>query len=174
MNIKGEPEPELILNNMDPKKKSEWLKERVGKALQHTYKRKDQNKRRATCVKLTAILLSGIATLLLGLRILGYEAMFVNIAFALVTMVTILNALEPYFNFRALWVEHELAIARFHRINDELNFYLAGSSSKEINSEKLSEIYKEYRETWNSLNNAWIGYRKGKANSLSATTFLIE
>lgn len=147
----------------DPQQKAEWLNQQIQAALEHTERKRRENQRRASYIKVSAILLSGLATLLLGLRIAGIEEHFGNIAFAFVALVTVLNALEPYFNFRALWVEHELAIARFHRLKDELNFYLAGTKPGKVQLERLSEIHKEYQEIWNNLADSWIRHRKGQA-----------
>ena len=94
-----------------------WLLNRLDESLKGAELRRRQNRWWASCIRIAAIVSSGGATLLLGLQIADHEAILNNGALFLVVLVTMLNAFEPYFNFRALWVEHELAIARFHRIN---------------------------------------------------------
>ncbi len=72
-----------------------------------------------------------------------------------------LNALEPYFNFRAVWLECEKAIARFHSVQDELSFYLAGIEANEVSIERIDKIFDKYRSIWNDFDDAHIQHRKG-------------
>jgi hypothetical protein len=109
----------------------------------------------------TTIALSGLATILLGLQIVGFEKYFKEIAFVLGALVTLLNALEPFFNFRALWVEHERAQANFHRLKDKISFYLVGADAEKLSLEKLEDIHDEYQKIWIRLSSAWIEYRRG-------------
>jgi hypothetical protein len=77
-------------------------------------------------------------------------------------VLTVLNALEPFFNFRALWVEYETALASFHRLKDELEFYLAGTEPEKLSREKLERLNQEYQQIWANLNRNWIEYRKSE------------
>ena len=140
--------------------KAKWLIKSINNALEHADIRRRENQRRASYIRVGNILLSGTATLMLGLQIIDLQPILSNVAFALVVLVTTLNALEPYFNFRALWVEHEQAIARFHRVKDDLKFYLEGTQPNALSEEKLREMYARYRETWEEMSNSWIAYRK--------------
>ena len=157
-----ELEHKFMLSIADPQQRSEWLSQRIQAAIQHAEQKRGENQRRASYIKVSLVLLSGTATILIGLRIIGMQESFANIAFACVGLVTVLNALEPYFNFRALWVEHELAIARFHRLKDELSFYLAGTKPGQVQEEKLSEMHRQYQEIWETLSDSWIRHRRGE------------
>lgn len=140
--------------------KAELTKRKIAESIQHASTNRRDNRRKASLIKTATVLFSGIATILLGLQITGFEKYFKDIAFVLGATVTLLNALEPYFNYRALWVEHEIALSRFHRLRDELDFYLAGVEPNTLNDERLNEIYTKYQDVWADLSTAWIQHRK--------------
>jgi len=99
---------------------------------------------------------------LLGLKGLRVGETFKNIAFVFSAAVTLLSALEPYFNFRSFWVEHEIAQGRFLGLRADLDFYMAGTESNDRDDKlkKLEELHKEYQTIWNDLNNVWAENRR--------------
>jgi hypothetical protein len=122
--------------------------------------RRDRQRQRAVIIKITTVVLSGTGAVLLGLNLAGWDGLFRNLAFVLVTIVTLLNALEPFLNFRSLWIEHENALAGFYLVKDDLNFYLAGIGTENIKDEKVIELYRDYRRVWAKHNEAWINHRR--------------
>ena len=150
------------------RKKAEILISSINNALGYQKMRKEQNKRKASIIKMSSILLAGSATILLGLQISGYEKYLKEIAFVLGALVTLLNAVEPFFNFRALWVEHEAALAKFYRLKDRIEFYLVGKEATQVNPEIIKQYYAEYEEIWSTTSRAWISHRRGGANTTEA------
>lgn len=140
--------------------KIELLKTKIEGAIRKVRDDRKDNRKKATYVKLSVILLSGIATVLLGLQLPNLTLPFKNIAFVLTALVTVLNALEPFFNFRALWVEHEIALWKFYRLKDKTELYLAGNRIENISIEKVNSFQVEYESIWNDLSQSWINYRK--------------
>jgi hypothetical protein len=119
------------------------------------------NRSKATGIKVGMLCLSGLATILLGLNIAaGVDLQFKNVAFALTSIVTVLNALEPFFNYRALWVEHERAKARFNRLYDQIRFYKEGKAETDLKAEAVNELFSEYDKIWSELNDAWSRERR--------------
>ncbi len=146
--------------NLSAQAKAEWLINNIKISIKHTSQNKHKNRRKASTIKIATIALSGVATILLGLQIVGWEKYFKEIAFVLGAIVTLINALEPFFNYRSLWVEHEVALADFHRLQDELDYRLSGTELAENKIEELDTIHAQYQGIWKNLNHSWIGYRK--------------
>lgn len=149
---------EIIPENLTPQElqeKAEWLKQQIEKSISTVSKMKQGNKTRAAYIKIGTILLSGTATILLGLRIVGLDSIFKDTAFVLGAVVTLLNALEPFFNYRALWVESEKGKARFHRLKDDFDYYLIGTPPEKINRNVLNQFHKRNQEIWINLSGAW-------------------
>lgn len=139
------------------KKLEEWLKA----SIEYVDKKTRENKSRATTVRMATLSLSGLATLFLGLKLGGgFQEIAVSVAFALTAIVTFLNALEPFFNFRALWVEHESAEAKFKKLYDDFRFYREGKKPEAMESAAIEQFYARYAEAWAELNEAWSRERK--------------
>lgn len=136
------------------------LQEKIEYSVKKLREDRDSNRRNSVLIKLATVLLTGLATILLGLQIQQLSDIQKNIAFALGSLATLLTALEPFFNFRALWVENELAIWKMHSLRDELEFYLASTEKKKIKSEHIINFNKKYVEIWNTLSQAWIENRR--------------
>ena len=82
------------------------------------------------------------------------------VAFTLGAIVTVLNALEPFFNFRSLWVEHEEAVYRLYRLQDDFTFYLKGKQPKDLSQEKLEEFNQKYGQIWVDVSRRWLALRR--------------
>lgn len=140
--------------------KVDYLKTKVEDALQRAQNNRRANRRKASAIKIIITLLSGSATVLLGLQIPNLEPFFRDIAFVFTALVTVFTALEPFFNYRALWVEHEIALWKFYRLHDKIEYYLAGTLPEQMNTDKINGFYNEYQSIWDDLSKSWIGYRK--------------
>lgn len=143
------------------------LQEMINSALNQTRSNMKENRVRASQVKLTVTICSALATVFLGLQTPSLESFFRNSALALTALVTLLNALEPFFNYRALWVEHEIALWRFHRLRDRFEYYLAGQPSDMLELQELDKFHAEYQNIWDDLSLSWINYRKQEKSSTS-------
>ena len=82
------------------------------------------------------------------------------VAFVLGAIVTMLAALEPFFKFRSLWVEHEETVYRLYRLQDDFNFYLTGKQPTQLSLEKLEEFNQRYGQIWVNLSERWLEYRR--------------
>ena len=146
--------------------KAEWLKAKVELSLEKVRQKRSRNKKRSSAVRFLALTLSAGATILLGLNISGFEASFKSVAFTFTALVTLISAVEPFFSFRALWLEHEEAIARLHRLQDGLSFYLSGKGPGDLSMEVLNDFKDQYQNIWEDLSNAWIRERREGTKSI--------
>jgi hypothetical protein len=142
--------------------KARHLQKMLDESIEDARAKMRKFRRRASVIKVATILLAGLGTILLGLQIAPNDGILKQIAFVLGAIVTMLTALEPFFNYRALWVEHELALAGFYRIRDELAFYLSGARAEDLDPKVLKKLHDQYQTVWEQLSSAWIGYRRAK------------
>lgn len=136
------------------------LREKMEYSTKKLREDRDQNRRYSVFIKVATVLLTGIATILLGLQIQQFADIQKQVAFAFASLATLLAALEPFFNYRALWVENELAIWKMHSLQDELEFYLASTSKEDVKADVLDRYMKKYVEIWNVLSQTWIENRR--------------
>lgn len=142
------------------KEKIDWLQRKILWSIEYMREIKSINRKKASSLKIATITMSGLGSILLGLQISGFDSIFRNLAFVLVTVVTLVNALEPFFNYRSLWIEQEKALAGFYKVKDDFEFYLAGTDLNNVDNGKLNQIYGELSEVWDKHNNAWLTHRK--------------
>ncbi len=136
-----------------------FLRYEIEKAINQTGYQKQRNQKRASYIKLASMFFSSAATVLLGLKDVDAEQVFKNIAFVFSASVTLLTALEPFFNFRSFWVEHEIAQGRFLGLRADLEFYLAGPDAQHPD-EKLDVFHKTHQRIWDDLNTVWAENRR--------------
>jgi hypothetical protein len=113
-------------------------------------------------VRLASLTLSGASTIILGLQNLdGWTA----VGFSLVALVTIVNALEPFFAWRSRWVLMEEAQYRFYRLRDNLLYYMAATPPVELAPDRLKEFFDQYQQIWDHLSERWLEYRRYAGNT---------
>jgi len=148
-------------NSAECIKKVELLQSYLEESIKDVRNKRRMNRRRATLIKLLILCLSGGATVLLGLDIgMNAQLPMKNIAFAFTASVTVLNALEPFFNYRALWIEHERANASLYQLKDRISFYVTGKDESGLDISELAGFYAQYEKIWETLNQAWIAQRQ--------------
>jgi len=122
--------------------------------------RKFRFRRRAVAIRMFALGLSATSTIILGLQNLDG---WTGTAFALVAVVTVVSALEPFFAWRSLWVLMEEVQYRFYRLRDELGFYVASTSPEELDVEVIRAKFDEYQRIWDLVGERWLEYRRSEA-----------
>jgi hypothetical protein len=169
--VSSKPESDQLtssVNVAELEKKAQWLSASIQEGLDRSRKKRDRFRSRASIIKIGTIVLSGTVTILLGLQIAGLEDRFRMVAFVLGAIVTMLAALEPFFNFRSLWVEHEETVYRLYRLQDDLNFYLTGKQPTELSLEKLEGFNQRYGQIWVNLSERWLEYRRSESRKETA------
>jgi hypothetical protein len=156
----------MTSSSQELQEKAEWLRKRIEQSIEKATLRTSENQRRATIIKITTILFAGTSTILLGLQITGFEKAFKDTAFVLGALITILSAAEPFFNYRALWVEHERAEYQFRLLKDDLEFYLAGTSVDKISETSLKAFHSRFQLIWSEVSQKWLEQRQSSRFNL--------
>lgn len=140
----------------------QWLTACVDESLNSVAAKRIKYQAYASRIQLASIILSGIVSLCLGLDLAGFTGPLKAIAFCLVTIVTLLNAIEPFFNYRALWVGHEEAKYRLHRLKTSIGFYVAGLATEAIDPARVREFESTHQDIWDKVSNDWLIRRRHK------------
>jgi len=151
---------QLMYPQSSAPEKAELMKRMLNNSIEHAQRNRQHYRKRASIVRIVTIVASTLVTVLLGLQIAGFEVYFKQIAFVLGALVTLLNALEPFFNLRALWVEHEQALAGFYALKNDLDFYLSGVKPEELDVNVLDKFRERHGLIWGQLSKSWIEHRK--------------
>jgi hypothetical protein len=154
--LKAGTPPDASAAATEVRRKVELLRGFIAASIKDVGNKRKRNQHKATAVKVAILFMSGGATILLGLNLGSFaETPLKNTAFVLSSLVTVFNALEPFFNYRALWVEHERANAGFFQVKDRLEFYVAGRGDADLDVKEIDGFYADYERVWSTLNQAW-------------------
>jgi len=130
---------------------------RIEQANKYARTRKHRFRWRSSAVRTGALTMSATATIILGWQNLNP---WTGLAFSLIALTTVVNALEPFFAWRSRWVLMEETQYRFYRLRDELTFYLASHRDDEVEASVVTEMFQQYQEIWDQLGGRWLEYRR--------------
>jgi Protein of unknown function (DUF4231) len=119
--------------------------------------RKDRFRARASWAKVFALVLTAASTVVLGLTGIPDRA---AIALPMVALVTVISALEPFFNWRSRWILMEEAQYRLNRLRDEMDYYLVTTPTGEMRRAALERFFREQQDIWSDVSKQWIEYRR--------------
>lgn len=143
-------------SGLKPLELAHHLSAQIARGHDYARSRKHGFRLKSVVVRLTTLVLSAVSTIILGLQNLDP---WTGTAFALVAVVTVVSALEPFFAWRSLWVLMEEASYRFHRLEDDLSYYVASTPVEEVDEERIREMFVRYQEIWDSLSSRWLKLR---------------
>jgi Protein of unknown function (DUF4231) len=118
--------------------------------------RKARFRRSSSRVKLASLVLAALATVVLGIEAIPGRSW---VALPLVATVTVLGALEPFFNWRSRWVLMEEAQYRLNRLRDEIDYYLTVTPPEAVEREILDRFFADQQLIWNDVSRRWIEFR---------------
>ena len=130
---------------------------RIERGNTYARSRKRRFRPHSSTVRVVSLTLSVTSTIILGLQTLNA---WTGVAFALIAVVTTVNALEPFFAWRDRWVLMEETQYRFYRLRDELTYYIAATKPDHLDGVKLREVFDEYQRIWDQLGSRWKEYRR--------------
>jgi hypothetical protein len=124
--------------------------------------RKSRFRRSASRVKVAALVLAALSTVVLGVEAIPGRSW---IALPMVAAVTVLSALEPFFNWRSRWVLMEEAQYRLNRLRDELDYYLAVTPEDAVRRTDLDRFFADQQQIWSDVSRRWIEFRGSEAGT---------
>ncbi|HEX7303401.1 SLATT domain-containing protein [Lentzea sp.] len=145
-------------SGLKPLELAHHLQSQIQRGHAYARSRKHRFRWKSVAVRLTTLVLSAVSTIILGLQNLDP---WTGTAFSLVAVVTVVSALEPFFAWRSLWVLMEDASSRFHRLEDDLGYYVASTPADQVDPERVREMFVRYQEIWDSLSSRWLKLRDG-------------
>jgi hypothetical protein len=119
--------------------------------------RKQRFRWRSAAVRVASLVLSGVSTVILGLQNLDF---WTGLGFSLVAVATVVNALEPFFAWRARWVLMEETQYRFLRLRDDLTYYLASTRPEDVQQPRIAAMYEQYQQIWDLIGQRWLDSRR--------------
>ncbi|HEY7592848.1 MAG TPA: DUF4231 domain-containing protein [Actinophytocola sp.] len=142
---------------LTPSRRAELLRRWIAEAIAYSRRKRRGFRAAASLVKIATLVLSAASTIILGVQDLD---LWTGIGFALVATVTVVSAVEPFFNWRSRWVLMEEQQHRLHRLDEDLTMLVARTPAGGMTDAMVDEFYEAYREVWNSTSQRWLEFRK--------------
>jgi hypothetical protein len=136
------------------------LRGRIDESLTYMRVRKRRFQNFSSGVKLLSLAISAAATIILGLQDLSLWA---GLAFSLVALVTVISAIEPFFNWRSRWVLAEEAQHKFFRLRDDLDYLVATRPKEDLTIEAVTVLYDSFQDSWQNFSEEWLANRRQQA-----------
>ncbi|MEU8968452.1 SLATT domain-containing protein [Streptomyces monashensis] len=156
-----QPDTDLPVG-LNPRETAAFLLNKIRQGNDYARRKKQWFRRGASVTKMLALGLSAASTVILGLQSLSSRA---DLALPFVALVTLLGAVEPFFNWRSRWVLMEEAQYRFQRLADDLEYLVASTAADDLTFDQLGEIFDRYQNIWDDLCRTWLEHRREPAPS---------
>ncbi|MFI9307292.1 SLATT domain-containing protein [Streptomyces triculaminicus] len=147
---------------LSPREAAALLLDKIRQGNGYARGKKKRFGRSASAIKVATLVLSAASTVILGLQNLNAWA---GLALACVALVTLLGAVEPFFNWRSRFVLMEEAQYRFQRLADDLEYLVASTAADELTFDQLGEVFGRYQAIWDDLSRTWLDHRREPAPS---------
>ncbi|MET7880825.1 DUF4231 domain-containing protein [Micromonospora profundi] len=104
-------------------------------------------------VRVASITLAALSTVVLGISGFQFQT---EVALPMVAGVTVLGALEGFFNWRSRWVVMEETKYRLNRLRDEMDYYLMVTPPEAVTREALDRFFEDQQRIWHDVSRRWI------------------
>lgn len=164
--------PDITIHTIDKSSaeivKSEFLKEKISKQIKSFKERKERNQKQAIKIKFTSTALAAATTVLLGLNGFNSSGKLIvqNIAFTLSAAVTLMSALDTFFNYRGLWIRYQGTLNELYELRTDLE-YLLTQGVQNVKEEELDGLYQKYQIILKETNSSWSELRKEQKSTTS-------
>lgn len=131
-------------------------------------RRRDKGK--AFKLKILAVVFAASITVLLGINV-GVVASGVlqNVALLLGAIITVLNAVEAFYDHRSLWIRRTVTLARLYELRRDLSLGIAVAGQSDIDSQTLSKLVSRYNRILDDDLKTWLKLREDSSTTTEPT-----
>jgi len=131
----------------------DYLEERVNSSIEIIKKKERRNKNKTGLLNLTAIILSALITLILGIDTSDMQVYQKNIALSLGAILTVINGWNILFNYKKLWVRQKRTLFSLYQLQSKMGYL---KSQKNYDKKNTDELFSEFLEVWKVNGNEWL------------------
>ncbi|HNQ26010.1 MAG TPA: SLATT domain-containing protein [Methanoregulaceae archaeon] len=141
--------------------KLKYLENEVKNRKDSVQHRRNREKQLAFRLKISAVALAGLVTILIGLRISSvWSDLISNIALIVGASITVINAFDAFFDHRALWIYRTIVLTRLDELLRDIQFYREGLDPLEYDEKKVSQFLAKYNEILQEDLKSWLEIRQ--------------
>ncbi|ESA38559.1 hypothetical protein N836_31980 [Leptolyngbya sp. Heron Island J] len=146
---------------MNVSERLKFFQDELDTQIQRNAKKRKEEKSKAFRLKITAVAFAAAITVLLGLNTNESQTkLFKNMALILGASITLLNAVDAFYDYRGLWIRRTVTLSRLLYLKRISEFYIRGREECEINEQKLAIFMEDLNEILQEDLNAWLKMRE--------------
>lgn len=163
---------------MNAARRKAKFEEHLTEIVQAFAKECHKNKKIALRLKISAVFLSGVVTVCLGLKFSNppnpWQTWLTNVALLLSAVITVVGAYEAFFDPRAIWIRETIVYTKLRNLKREFEFWAAGCDGETLEppeadkldrfKEQLDQILVESLKNWMKIRGAVDTDNKSPAN----------
>jgi Protein of unknown function (DUF4231) len=147
-----------------------FLRAELDRQQQRFVRRRRRDKRKSFALQMATVALSAAITVLLGLRVNdGLQRHLANVALVLGALVTVLAAMEAFFNHHGLWVTRTVTVRKLEELRRQAEYQLAGLSDGEIQPQVVNALLARLNQIVADDQQAWLRLRSIDARPAADT-----
>jgi uncharacterized protein DUF4231 len=142
---------------MDNGEKLNYLKKELDNRINVLVKKRNDAKNRSFALKILTVCFAATITILLGLKINDdWTKLFQDIALGLGAVITVLNAIEAFYDHRSLWIRRTVTLANLYDLRADLSYAIAGVDEAKIDVKVLDRFKDRYVQILQEDLKAWL------------------
>jgi hypothetical protein len=146
---------------MEVEQKLKTLQKELDDRIKITARKRAGDKTKAFGLKILAICFAAATTVLLGLKVdASLAVIFQSVALILSAMITVLTAVEAFYDHRSLWIRRTVTLSRLYGLRTDLNYSTAGLPESEIDVKALDRFMRRYERILQDDLKSWLKMRQ--------------
>jgi len=141
------------VGDMEKDTQATFLESNVDGLIKSFEKDRKRHKKAAFRVKIYMTGLAATATVLLGLKDVGFDTAFQNITLAINALLTVISAYEAFYEPRKLWIRETFVLSKLKDIQRDLLFEMASCN---ISPQSIEEYKGKVNNLLDSALEEWI------------------
>lgn len=151
---------------MDTGQKLKVLQKELDERIRDTKRKRSGDKNKAFGLKILVVCFAATVTVLLGLKVdENLAGIFQGIALVLSAVITVLNAVEAFFDHRSLWIRRTVTLSRLYTLRSNLDFVTAGVDASELDVKILERFRHRYEHILQDDLKSWLKMRQDEPST---------
>lgn len=154
---------------MDITEKFKLIQGEIDKQINVFSAKRIRTKQKAFRLKVYSVLSASGITILLGINLQSelLLTIFKNVSLILGAVITVINAVESFYDYRSLWIQYTITLVRLYDLKREIQFYTAGEDASSLDMQEFSKYLAKLETILKDDLKSWL---KIKARTVSTDT----
>jgi hypothetical protein len=145
---------------MDIDERLKYLQTELDNAISRVSQKRDRERNRAFTWKVLSVSFAAAITVLLGLQVNGIlMGTFRNIALILGATITVLNAVEAFYDERSLWINRTITLTSLYTLKRDTTFYALNPAQGEEHVKTLNLFKQRFDQINENEMKSWLKLR---------------